>query len=109
LLEYKTGLDRKNKDKNSSLERDTEGRITINIENDSNPGNPANRKNRIKFFPSSSTVPRRNEEKPEMEMRVPLKGFIGSSYNDAADKPGTVVKLCYTGCARDCDPHRQKY
>jgi len=92
-LEFKSGLERREREKQSSLERDIEGRITINIEDNSNPVNPGNRKNRIKFFPGSSAAPKRNEEKPEMEMRVPLKGFIGSSYNDA-DKPGIDNEIC---------------
>ena len=80
-------MERREREKQSSLERDKEGRITINIEDDSNLGNTGNRRNRIKFFPGSSAAPKRNDEKPEIEMRAPLKGFIGSSYNEA-DRPG---------------------
>ena len=87
---------RTEKAKSSSLERGTDGRITINIQQPevpvSNPGNPDDgaRKGRklIQFFPvSASASPKRRKEESDSDAQRPMKGFIGSVYT-SKDKAG---------------------
>jgi hypothetical protein len=73
--------------KSSSLERDADGRIRINLEQPETGNAPANpdssgRKTRklVQFFPVSSS-PRRSKPETDARIRHPLKGFIGSGPN----------------------------
>ena len=82
-----SGMDQGERSKNSSLDRDNEGRITMNIAN-TKQVNPAERKRNklIQFFPVSTGSPRRGDQH-EKEVKAPIKGFIGSAYQEQ-DKTG---------------------
>ena len=92
-------MDQGERSKNSSLDRDNEGRLTIVMNNpkQANPSgrkqvNPADRKRNklIQFFPVSTASPKRRD-KQEMEVKAPLKGFIGSAYQEQ-DRTGDCLE-----------------
>ena len=82
---------RNEQQKKSSLERDTDGRITINIQESTPDQSNRRLRSKMQFFQASAS-PKRNRQETEMRVQRPLKGFIGSAYEEK-DRTGlnTIV------------------
>jgi hypothetical protein len=70
------------------LERDLEGRITINLQEPENP-TVSNRKNRKIPFLQARSSPKGRAGATGRQSRTPLQGFIGATYND--DQTGDLA------------------